>query len=393
MTKCDVAIIGAGPYGLSAAAHLQRIKGLDARIFGQPMAFWKTMPAGMCLRSNWTATTIADPVDALTLDAYQLSHGKQLTMPLPLEDFLRYGAWYQRHAVPDVDTREVIRLERTSNAFALRLQDESISARRVIVAAGIGPFARIPVEFKRLPCTAVSHSSAHRDLGIFSRKRVLVIGGGQSSLESAALLHEAGADAEVIVRAPLVNWLGGVLSRTMHKKLGKSTARLLYAPTDVGPAGISQLMARPDLVRRLPRSLQDVLWRRSVRPAGARWLVSRLKDVPLRFGRYVLSASAQNDQIRVTLDDRSERQVDHVLLGTGYQVDISRYGFIDSSLMQSIERVRGYPVLGRAFETSVPDLHILGAPAARSFGPLMQFVSGTTYASRSLLHHIAPRAA
>jgi hypothetical protein len=41
----------------------------------------------------------------------------------------------------------------------------------------------------------------------------------------------------------------------------------------------------------------------------------------------------------------------------------------------------------------VPGLHILGAPAVWSFGPLMQFVVGTHYASRSLLRCVAGKAA
>ncbi len=70
MTRCDVTIVGAGPYGLSAAAHLRAIKGLEVRVFGEPMCFWaRNMPDGMLLRSNWTATQIADPHRALTLEA------------------------------------------------------------------------------------------------------------------------------------------------------------------------------------------------------------------------------------------------------------------------------------------------------------------------------------
>src|SRR5213079_230240 len=52
MSACDVAIVGAGPYGLSAAAHLRAANGLDVRVFGEPMSFWERhMPKGMLLRS------------------------------------------------------------------------------------------------------------------------------------------------------------------------------------------------------------------------------------------------------------------------------------------------------------------------------------------------------
>jgi thioredoxin reductase len=171
--------------------------------------------------------------------------------------------------------------------------------------------------------------------------------------------------------------------------MGKFTRRLLYAPTDVGPAGLSQLMARPDLVRRLPRGFQDRLRKRCVRPAGARWLVSRLEDVPVKLGTSVVSAAPAGSRVRVRFDDGSERTADHLLLGTGYRVDISKYEFLSPVLLKSIERHNGYPVLKSGLETSVPGLHILGAPAAWSFGPLMQFVSGTTYAARAVTRVIS----
>jgi cation diffusion facilitator CzcD-associated flavoprotein CzcO len=386
MTDCDVAIIGAGPYGLSAAAHLRSVKGLEVRVFGEPMSFWdRNMPVGMFLRSNWTATRIADPDYALTLEAYQASTGDQFSLPVPLDSFIRYGLWYQRQAVPDLDQRRIVRVEGNLGAFRLLLESgEVVSTRRVVVATGIGSFVRRPAEFQSLPSSLASHTSVHRDFTQFAGKDVLIVGSGQSALESGALLHESGAKVEIVARASVINWLQGRLSKTLHHGLGKFVRKVLYAPTDVGPAGMSQLMARPDVLRRLPRVLQDKLRKRSVRPAGARWLVDRLHDVPVRLGKSVVSVVPIADRVKVKLNDGSERTVDHILMGTGYQVDISKYDFLSPQLVDSIERFNGYPVLRQGLETSVPGLHIVGAPAAWSFGPLMQFVSGTTYASRAL---------
>jgi FAD-dependent urate hydroxylase len=391
MTKCDVTIVGAGPYGLSAAAHLRTIRGLDVRVFGEPMSFWdRNMPRGMFLRSNWTATQIADPGRALTLEAYMAASGNHLSQPVPLNRFIEYGLWYQSQAVPDVDQRKIARIESTSKGFRAILADgNDVESRRVVVAAGIGSFPWRPQEFKDLPSSLVSHTSEHRDLGQFAGRQVLAVGGGQSALESAALLHEAGASVEVVARCQKIHWLQGRLSKTLHHRAGAFTRRLLYAPTDVGPAGLSQLLARPDLLRHLPRGLQNKLRRRAVRPAGARWLVSRLEKVPIRLGRSVVSVARVGDKVRVTLDDGSDRIVDHILLGTGYRVDISRYEFLSPSLVQSIRRVNGYPLLQQGLESSLPGLHVLGAPAAWSFGPLMQFVSGTHYASQALTRHVA----
>jgi FAD-dependent urate hydroxylase len=393
MTTTDVTILGAGPYGLAAAAHLRRIKGLDVRVFGEPMSFWeRNMPIGMILRSNWTATHIADPERSLTLEAYRTASGNHLSAPVPLDRFVQYGKWYQRQAVPDLDQRSIALIESRPNGFRVTLEDgEVVNSRRIVIAGGIGSFAWRPPEFASLPSSLVSHASEHRDLGRFSGQQVLVVGSGQSALESAALLHENGANVEVVGRSLQIHWLQGWASMALHHRLGSAIRSTLYAPTDVGPAVISQLMARPDLLRRLPRRLRTKLWKRSVRPAGARWLVKRLQNVPIRLGRAVVSVAPVGDQVKVRMDDGSERTVDHVLLGTGYRVDISKYKFLAPELLQSIRALNGYPVLQDGLETSVEGLHILGAPAAWSFGPLMQFVSGTHYASRSLARRIAGR--
>ena len=91
MPTCDVAIVGAGPYGLSAAAHLRAVKGLEVRVFGEPMSFWERhMPVGMRLRSPWAASHLADPNRSLTLEAYQSACGNHLSAPIPLSRFIEY---------------------------------------------------------------------------------------------------------------------------------------------------------------------------------------------------------------------------------------------------------------------------------------------------------------
>jgi hypothetical protein len=395
MTKCDVAIIGAGPYGLSATAHLRTVKGLDVQTFGEPMSFWeRNMPIGMLLRSGWTASHIADPNQSLTLDAYRTASRKHFSSPVPLDRFVDYALWYQRQAVPELDERRIARVESGATGFRLNFEKgETVFAGRLVIAAGIGSFAWRPPEFAGLPSALASHTSEHREFRTFAGKQVLVIGSGQSALESAALLHEDGAEVEIVARAREIRWLGGLVSRTMQHRLGSTVSKLLYAPTDVGPAGISQVVARPDWVRRMPRPIQDWLRKRSIRPAGARWLVARLQNTPMNLGRTIVSAAAVGERIRVRLDNGHERTVDHVFLGTGYRMDVSKYDFLAPELARSISRFQGYPRLTEGLESSVPKLHFLGAPAIWSFGPLMQFVVGTHYASGSLLRCVAGKAA
>jgi FAD-dependent urate hydroxylase len=385
MTDTNVAIIGAGPYGLAAAAHLRRA-GIDVQIFGQPMSFWRSMPAGLRLRSNWTATCIAEYQGELSLDSFCAATGTSFDPPVLLDRFIDYGMWVQQQVAPDVDRRLVEALEAGPGEFRLTLADgTAISARRVVVAAGIELFANRPAVAAGLPPGLASHTGDHRDFRRFRGARVLVVGGGQSALECAALLQESGARAEVAVREDHVHWLNGGKYQRM---LGRY-ARLVYAPTDVGPMGLSRLVAVPDLFRRLPRRGQDPLAYRSIRPAGAAWLPPRLREVPIRLGRSVVSATTRDGQLHLTFADGDTQTVDHLLFGTGYRVDITRYPFLAAGLTARIRRAGGYPVLGRGMESSVPGLHFLGAPAAWSFGPIVRFVSGGWYTSRALVRTIA----
>jgi NADPH-dependent 2,4-dienoyl-CoA reductase/sulfur reductase-like enzyme len=385
----DVAIVGAGPYGLSVAAHLRTIRGLDVAVFGEPMSFWAEMPRGMLLRSAWDASYIGFPEGDLTLDRYRAESGRSFTKPVPLDAFIDYGRWFQRAAVPELDKRRVGAVRRVRDGFELELADgDTVHAARVVIAAGIEAFAHRPPTLNGLPPELVTHSSQHRDLAAFAGKRILVIGGGQSALESAALLHESGAEVEVVARTEEIIWLHG---GSVQRKLGRFKP-LLYAQTDVGPAGLSRLVAVPALFCRLPRRAQERLAHRAIRPAGARWLVDRLANVPITTGRNAVGAAQTGAQVSVRLDDGSERRVDHVIVGTGYRVDVADYDFLTDSVLSGVARVGGYPRLGTGFESTVPRLHFVGAPAARSFGPTMRFVSGSWYAASRVAAHVRRRA-
>jgi FAD-dependent urate hydroxylase len=383
MVETDVVVIGAGPYGLAATAHLRRA-GIDATNFGPPMSFWQTMPRGMFLRSNWEASNMVEPEGDYSLSAFTRATGTKIDKPIPLDRFVDYGKWVQEQAVPDVDKRTVSTVERSDATFRVTLEDgECLSTQRVVVACGINPFAWSPPEFAPLSRDLVSHTSEHTDPRRFTGTRVGVVGGGQSALEWAAMLHETGASVEVFARAPRLAWIRG-----MKRHLGP-LGPVVYAPTDVGPLGYSRLVAQPDLFRRLPRPAQDRIARRCIRPAGAGWLVSRLRKVPIRTGVALKRTAPTGAGLDLELTDGSHRQVDHLLLGTGYRIDIRRYPFLNSALLDHVETFNGYPILGKGLESSVPGLHFMGAPAAWSFGPIMRFVSGSWYSACALTEHVA----
>jgi FAD-dependent urate hydroxylase len=374
----DVAIVGAGPYGLAVAAHLRARNGLESRLYGEPMSFWRSMPRRMLLRSPYAACNIGAP-EGMTLEDWRVGHGLPLEIPVPLTRFLEYGAWFQQQVAPDVDRRSVVEVAGANGSgYRLTLADgaETI-AKRVVVAAGIGNFANVPEPFRGLPGELVGHTSELTELDRYAGKQIVVVGGGQSALEGAALLREGGAEVEVVARESRVRFL----SLRVHHQLGL-LSRLLYAWPDVGPAGISHLVARPPLWRGLPRRLQDGLGPRCVRAAGAGWLVPRMGGIRITTGRVVSSVATRAGRVQLALDDGSLRECDLVLLGTGYRVDLARYPFLANELVERIRRVDGYPLLTPHFETSSPGLYVVGAPATRSFGPLMRFVAGSDFASR-----------
>ena len=372
----DAVVIGAGPYGLAVASSL-REAGANVRVFGETMSFWKRhMPHDMWLRSIWSASHIGDPRSSLNLLAFEREKGTPLRRPIPLSDFVAYGHWFQERALPDVDQRLVKRVEMEGGALrVITSDDEAIDARRVVVAAGIAPFASRPQMCDALPRELASHSADHADLAPFAGRRVAVIGGGQSAIESAVLLHEHGADVEVIMRAQRLQWVG----RAPREGL---IGALLFDRTDVGPGLISQLVAHPMLVRALPRAIQREATRRALAPGASLWLRPRLGDLVISTRRSVVDVARRGSEVSLRLDDGSSRTVDHVLMGTGYRIDIRRYPFLTPGLLERVRRVDGLPVLDPGFESSVPGLHFVGAPALHSFGPLLRFVAGTEFAAR-----------
>ncbi len=381
---CEVAVIGAGPYGLAAAAHL-RSAGVSTRTFGRPMSFWREhMPKGMRLRSPWIATHIADPGKRFSLDVFAGQNALEPQDQLPLERFLQYGDWFQRQAVPELDSRAVVRVEHAAPGFHLVLEDEDgVRARRVVVATGLANQEYRPPQFAGFDQALVSHACEHADLDQWRGKRVAVVGRGQSACESAALLREAGAEVDLICRGE-VRWVGRPAGEADNDRDWRWRLRaLLQAPSAVGPFPWSWLNELPGIERRLPGTLRARIGARSLRAAAAGWLMARLNGVQVLAGRTIRNVSRQGQRIAVELDE-GVRSYDHVLLGTGYRIDIAKLGILSDELLGRIARRGGSPILAAGLESSVPGLHFLGSSAVESHGPLLRFIAGAGYAARSV---------
>lgn len=379
----DVAVIGAGPHGLATAAHL-RGAGMDVRVFGEVMGFWRrNMPAGMVLRSERPGSHLPDPNHALTLERFEAKLGRVFPPRMALDDFVAYGTWFQQEAVPEVDSRKVRQVEARSGSFRITLDDgDLVDAKRVVMATGLEAFASRPPAFDRVPSEFAMHSSQVRDPAAFAGNSVVVIGAGQSALETAALLHEAGADVEVLARRPAVRYLSG------RNRLRDTPFHILiYPPGEVGPPGVNWIIELPDLFRSLPLGLQRWVTRQ-VTPVGSAWLRSRLATVRTTASRSVASATVTAGRLQLVLDDGSKREVDRAVLATGYRVDLDRHPVLAPTLASSLQRLNGSPQLKRGLEASVPGLHFVGAAAATSFGPLMRFVAGAGYAARAVTREV-----
>jgi cation diffusion facilitator CzcD-associated flavoprotein CzcO len=204
MKRMEIAIVGAGPYGLSLATHLRAAR-LPFRIVGRVMETWREqMPQGMLLKSDGFASHLSDPQGIFRLHHYCTE--KQLPyhatcIPVELSTFAGYGVEFQRQMVPEVEDAKLVALRRGDGEFFLTLDTgETFAARRVILAVGISHYAYIPLVLGGLTGARLSHSSQVRHPAKFAGKRVAVVGSGASAIDLAALLHEAGATVTMVSR-------------------------------------------------------------------------------------------------------------------------------------------------------------------------------------------------
>ena len=393
----QVAVIGAGPYGVSIAAHLQ-MAGLDFRIFGKPMHRWQfQMPRGMFLKSEGCASSLSDPSGRHTLTRYCAGNGLpygERGAPVALDVFTQYALSFQRDLVPNVEDEMVTAIDTCNDGFELRLANGTVArARRVVVATGLENAAHIPPELAGLPSELVSHSSDYYDLSGFKGKDVTVIGAGQSALETAALLSEEGASVRLVVRKPSLNW-----NTPPHTVRRPAYQRLRYPISGLGTGLEAWAYCNaPNLFRHLPQQIRLRKAKDILGPAGAWWLKDRVA------GRFQILSStfvrkAEESGSRVALqatgpDGRTlDLSTDHVIAATGYRYALQRLPFLSSGLLSRLRAEHGFPALSANLESSVPGLYFTGVASLNSFGPAMRFIVGADFTARRVASHVAATA-
>ena len=349
----EVAIVGAGPYGLSLAAHLQ-VDGIKFRVFGRAMASWLQMPEGMLLKSDGFASNLSDPFNKYPLSVFCTERSisyEDDAASVELQTFCDYGLAFKDRFVPGLEERMVGSVNRDGEIFTLRLDDGDVAhARRVVVAVGVGHFRHIPTALGGLGAQYLSHSFDQHDLGSFAGRRVAVIGGGSSAVDLAALLNERGCDVQLICRGDALKFSGppdagrrSLWQRVRHPRSG------------LGPSLRSRFCAdAPDLVRLLPQSLRLEFVRRHLGPASP-W---RMKEkiigrVPVLYGRELGQAKAADGGVTIELrrrDGRSDAiRVDHVIAATGFRTDLRRLDFLNPSLVSHAAAADQSPILSSEF--------------------------------------------
>lgn len=388
----EVVVVGAGPYGLSVAAHLTSL-GFHPLVFGRSMESWRNgMPRGMRLKSEGFASSLSEPEGRFTLKAFceaeKLPYAN-INYPTPVETFVAYGDAFQKRFVPQLDSRLVRKIQRLSQDFALELDDGAIvRARHVIVATGLSAFAHLPDPLQSLSPRRVTHTATLADYSHFSGARVLVVGAGSSATDAAAELLREGAEVTLACRAPRLQFYPGGSPRRWYDAA--------IAPmTPVGPGWRKWIVTRfPRLFWRLPERARVAIVNRTLGPAPA-WFVRREIEgkIDVLSGVEIIACSETAAGVEIELGRRKGSPTtsvfDHVVSGSGYRVDVERLAFLDAGIVKALALVRQAPKLSADFESSVPGLYFVGVSAAYQFGPLLRFVCGADFAARRVSAAVA----
>ena len=386
-----VTIIGAGPYGLSIAAHLRAL-GIRFRILGKAMESWSVlMPKGMLLKSEGFASSLRDP-DGYTLKSFCEERGLpygDIGFPIPVETMLAYGCSFQERLVPDLEERSVTTVEPVPGGFLLRLEDgERFTTSRLIIAVGCRYFSYVPPALSHLPSKLLSHSSQLHEFSHFKGRNVTVAGAGSSALDLAALLHEAGAEVQLLARRSSIVFNSAPVTSTLYD-------RIRYPMSHLGAGWKVRFYdSAPMLFRYLSPATRLGIIKRTLGPAGGWQMRQRVEGrVSMLLGCCVERAEVRDGRVHLSVCNQqgtySDLVTDHVIAATGYQVDCRRFSFLSEKIRSGLRTENLAPVLSQSFESSIPGLYFVGLSAATCFGPVMRFVAGAKYTAPYLAKHLS----
>ena len=360
--RTDLLVVGAGPYAYSAAS-CARDHGIDTRVVGLPMSFWREqMPTDMFLRSgpDWHLDTAGEHTFAAYFEDRGLSRAEN--DPVPIAVFLDHTDWFRAQKGFDVDERHVDTLEVDGEGFLATMEDGStITAEKVLAAPGIRHFTALPAWHEGVPEHRRAHTCDLVDFDGLAGARVVVVGGRQSAYEWAALLCDHGAASVDVV----------------HRHPAPTFERVSWE--FVNPY-VEQTLAQRGWWRSLSADEQRAIalefWqvgRLTLEP----WLTPRLTPdvVTVHASCEVVEVEEGDEASVLGLTDGSRLTADFVVFASGYRADIGRVPYLEP-LLDDLAVADGFPQLSEGFETSVPGLFMTGFASTRDFGPFYGFTKG-----------------
>ncbi len=350
------------------------------------MLFWSQLAGAggeRYLKSYCFGTNISAPTEGFSFADYSRPRGLETFEPCSIENFSAYGHWFQQRNVPWVEPVDVTLVTRQTNGFSVTLaNEERFTASHVVVAIGLAGFDHMPRVLTALSPDLVTHTSRIGSFAAYKGRNIAIVGAGQSALEAAALLHEAGARPKLLVREKKIVWHHRIsIKRNIWRRLRSPISGLGSGPTAWA------LTHLPGAMHRMPVALRTRFVRDHLPAEGAWWLRGRVENrVPVHLGTTVVGASETAGRVSLRLHEKSTENehslvVDHVIAGTGYVIDVERLGFLQRELRGAIVRQERAPALNAGFETSVRGLHFIGPASSMSFGALFRFVVGTHYSA------------
>ena len=360
------------------------------------MQFWSQIAEAAgerYLKSYCFGTNISAPMPGFSFADYNKPRGLETFEPCSMANFADYGIWFKQNVVPWVEPSDVVHVKRSADGFAIMLSGgELFVASHVVVATGLSSFANMPPAIASLPSCRVTHTANIESFSSFAGRSVVVIGAGQSALEACALLYEAGAQPELMVREDEILWHTRVPQQ-------RSLWRRMRSPiTGLGTGPKAWILTHfPSAMHRMPEGFRTRFVKTHLPAEGAWWLRERFENrVPVHFSTTVIEARELDDKVALKVrnaktEEMRQMEVDHVIAGSGYDIAVDRLNFLDPALRAAIVRIERSPKLDTHFESSVQGLSFVGPSSAMSFGPLFRFVVGADYTARTVSAHLASR--
>lgn len=353
----DLIIVGAGPYGLALAAHAKE-KNIRCKVIGYPMDFWKNkMPAQMFIRTKLAFTSLSDPDNYYTLQRYEQEEGLTFAYPLSRKIFTDYAQWFIAKTGITIEHDFVQKVSKEDGTFHVHTErGESYQAQQVAIAVGLTNAAYVPDVFQTLPDSFCSHTAGYTSFEQFKGKKVLVVGGGQSAWEAAALLHQENAETILSYRRPERLAPKKNTNARQQELLGK-----YYHMSAEEKQKVTEELDRP--------TVSDFL---------LPLVEGKVRQIPsTRINKVTLDAD--QNQVNVFFDNGETIAVDHIITATGYRFDPQKLTFLAPLLEELQLSDDNNTIVDECFQSSIKGLYFTGPATVYNHGYAFRFIAGVGY--------------